>query len=127
MTPKPTLVSLVAYPIHSVETMITQLRLQEQYCLRFARCLYDPNNQSLALLYRAAFDSCLQAEAPEGYAAPPRNKSNRESLARWSIVSLPLSGTGFGLGGSDPLSRRANLQRRRYRRPPILLPARDKG
>jgi hypothetical protein len=71
--PKPTLVSLVAYPTPSVETMITQRRLQEQYCLRFARCLYDPNNRSLALPYRAAFDSCLQAEALEGYDAPPRN------------------------------------------------------
>jgi hypothetical protein len=48
-------------------------RLQEQYCLRFVECLYDPNIQSLTLPYRAAFASCLKDEALEEYNAAPRN------------------------------------------------------
>jgi hypothetical protein len=46
-------------------TTVAQRRLQEQYCLRVARCrVGDPTaNRSLALPYAAAFSSCLREEA----------------------------------------------------------------
>jgi hypothetical protein len=52
-------------PLMSVEATVAQRRLQEQYCLRVARCrVGDPTaNRSLALPYAAAFSSCLREEA----------------------------------------------------------------
>ena len=48
-------------PLMSVESIIAQRRLQEQYCLQFALCtIGDPANQSLRIPYSAAFSSCLR-------------------------------------------------------------------
>jgi hypothetical protein len=55
-----------AAPLPSVEMIIAQRRLQEQFCLQFARCQFpDPTNQMFALPYVAAFNSCLRDEARE--------------------------------------------------------------
>ncbi len=63
-----------AAPLASVEMTIAQRRLQEQYCLQFARCQNpDPTNQLFALVYAATFDSCLRDEALEKYDAVPRS------------------------------------------------------
>jgi hypothetical protein len=43
-------------PLMSVEAMIAQRRLEEQYCLRLVRCTLDNPN---SLLFEAAFDACL--------------------------------------------------------------------
>jgi hypothetical protein len=63
-----------AAPLQSAEMTIAQRRLQEQFCLQFARCLFpDSTNQALVLPYTAAFDSCLRDEALEKYDAVPRS------------------------------------------------------
>jgi hypothetical protein len=55
-----------AYPIKSVETVLAQRRLQEQYCLKLARCAVgDPNDKSLDLTFRSAFSTCLSEQAKE--------------------------------------------------------------
>jgi hypothetical protein len=55
----------------SVEAMIAQRRLEEQYCLRFVRCFYaDPKD----LAFQAEFNSCLEDESLEKYEAVPANK-----------------------------------------------------
>jgi hypothetical protein len=41
-----------AQPLRSVESIVAQRRLQEQFCLRFARCAFgDPTNPSLNVKY----------------------------------------------------------------------------
>jgi len=55
----------------SVEATIAQRRLQEQFCLRFARCAITDES---SLRFLGAFDSCLQDEALEKYDAVPRTK-----------------------------------------------------
>jgi phosphopantetheinyl transferase len=63
-----------AAPLQSVEMTIAQRRLQEQFCLQFARCLFpDPSNEAVVLPYTAAFGSCLRDEALEKYDAVPRS------------------------------------------------------
>jgi hypothetical protein len=54
-------------PLLSAESVITQRRLMEQYCSRFAQCVIgDPGNPSLKMPYAAAFASCLREEmAPD--------------------------------------------------------------
>jgi hypothetical protein len=59
-------------PLMSVETTIAQRRLQEQYCLRFVRCVLGDDQTSLR--FRAAFDRCLEDEALEKYEAVPRDR-----------------------------------------------------
>jgi hypothetical protein len=60
-------------PLMSVESTISQRRLQEQYCLRLARCVIgDLDNPSLNLPYLAEFSSCLREESLEKYDAVPR-------------------------------------------------------
>jgi hypothetical protein len=58
-------------PLMSVEAIIAQRRLQEQYCLRFVRCVVSDQT---SLRYITAFDSCLRDEALEKYDAEPRTK-----------------------------------------------------
>jgi hypothetical protein len=55
----------------SVETTISQRRLQERYCLRLARCLTDDTSLK-SLLFVSEFTSCLRDEALEEYDAKPR-------------------------------------------------------
>jgi hypothetical protein len=54
-----------------VEATIAQRRLEEQYCLRFVRCVL---NDESTPQFAAAFDSCLSDEALEKYDAVPRTK-----------------------------------------------------
>jgi hypothetical protein len=60
-------------PIMSVEATIAQRRLQEKYCLDFARCISAglPAETS-SMAYSAAFSGCLRAEALEAYDAKSR-------------------------------------------------------
>jgi hypothetical protein len=65
--------------ILSVEKTIEERRLQEQYCQRFARCLFDPGgNEVAALSYASAFDSCLRDETLEHYDAVPRENADKD-------------------------------------------------
>jgi hypothetical protein len=60
-------------PLMSVEATIAQRRLEEDFCLRFVRCvLSDPNS----LQFRSAFDTCLRDEALEKYDAVGRDTRN---------------------------------------------------
>jgi hypothetical protein len=53
-------------PVMSVESTIAQRRLEEQYCLRAARCIVgDPTNSALAIPFAVAFSKCLRDEALE--------------------------------------------------------------
>ncbi len=57
------LTSPAAVPVKSVELIVAQRRLQEQYCLKFAMCTVgDPDNKSLDLSFRAAFSHCISDE-----------------------------------------------------------------
>ena len=56
--------------VMSVETTISQRRLQEEYCLRFVRCSLDDPNSAI---FRVQFDSCLKDEALEKYEAIPED------------------------------------------------------
>jgi hypothetical protein len=56
----------------SIERTLMQRRRQELFCLRFAQCLTDPNNQAAAMIAASYFSSCLRDEALEGYDAVPR-------------------------------------------------------
>jgi hypothetical protein len=57
----------------SVENTVAERRLQEQYCLQFARCLFpEPTSQLIALQHAIAFDGCLRDEVLEKYDAVPR-------------------------------------------------------
>lgn len=49
----------------SVESIIAQRRLEEQYCLRYAACVTSdvPKNSLSGLAYAAEFSSCLSDEA----------------------------------------------------------------
>ena len=63
----------------SVEDEIEVRRLQEQYCQRFARCLFDPGaNETASLSYASAFSSCLQDETLEHYDAVPREDTDND-------------------------------------------------
>jgi hypothetical protein len=56
----------------TVETIITQRRLQEQYCLRVAKCHLaglPPQHTTMAL--DVAFSGCLRDEAMEKYELAP--------------------------------------------------------
>jgi hypothetical protein len=54
----------------SVDRMLAERRLEEQFCLQFARCVFpDPTVASLALQLGAAFNRCLRNEALEKYDA----------------------------------------------------------
>jgi hypothetical protein len=61
----------------SVETEISGRRLEEQYCLQFAKCLLadqtkqikQPNDQMIIMLLATTFSSCLRDEAFEKYQA----------------------------------------------------------
>lgn len=58
-----------AAPILTIEASIAQRRLQERYCLEFARCVVSSiPPQSAAIPAAAAFSSCLKDEA---YSADP--------------------------------------------------------
>ncbi len=59
-----------ASPIMSVEAQVAQRRLQESYCLQYARCFAgDPANQSAGMQYALEFSQCLEEEALEKYEA----------------------------------------------------------
>jgi hypothetical protein len=55
----------------SVGQIIAERRLQEQYCLQFARCMMvaNTNGQLAGLQFASFFDSCLRDEALEQYDA----------------------------------------------------------
>jgi hypothetical protein len=56
-------------PLMSVEALVAQRRLQEQFCMRFVSCVVrDPSS----LRFMSAFDSCLKDESLEKYEAEPR-------------------------------------------------------
>jgi hypothetical protein len=66
--------------ILSVDKIIEERRLQEQYCQRFARCLFDPGgNEAAAMSYASAFGSCLQDETLEQYDAVPREDMDKDN------------------------------------------------
>jgi hypothetical protein len=56
-------------PLMSVEATIAQRRLEEEFCLRFIRCVLTDQT---SLQFIAAFHSCLSDEALEKYDAVPR-------------------------------------------------------
>jgi hypothetical protein len=56
-------------PLMSVEATIAQRRLEEDFCLRFVRCVLTDQT---SLQFIAAFDSCLSDEVLEKYDAVPR-------------------------------------------------------
>jgi hypothetical protein len=61
-------------PAMSVEaTTIAQRRLEEEFCLRFVRCVLDDEN---SLRFTSAFDTCLRDEALEKYDAVGRDTRN---------------------------------------------------
>jgi hypothetical protein len=50
----------------SVDNVIAQRRLQEHYCLQYARCLVgEATNQALRSAQWGLFSSCLQEETKE--------------------------------------------------------------
>ena len=58
----------------SVQQIIGERRLQEQFCAQFAKCVLVPNanSQLVSLEYAASFASCLKDEALEEYDAVAR-------------------------------------------------------
>ena len=60
-----TALMLRSTPIMSVEAIVAQRRLQEQYCLRVARCRVGDSTKGMAIPFAAAFSSCLDNEAKE--------------------------------------------------------------
>lgn len=58
----------------SVQQIIAERRLQEEFCAQFAKCVLvlNANSQLVALEYAASFDSCLRDEALEEYDAVAR-------------------------------------------------------
>jgi hypothetical protein len=64
-----------ALPLPSVEQILAKRRLQEQYCLQFAKCMLTTNTnpQLVAMEYSTLFDSCLRGEALEEYDAVTRS------------------------------------------------------
>jgi len=58
-------------PLPSVEQIIAKRRLQEHYCLQFAKCMLMPNANThlVAMEYSTLFDSCLRDESLEEYDA----------------------------------------------------------
>jgi hypothetical protein len=60
-------------PALSVEATIAQRRLEEEFCLRFVRCVLDDEN---SLRFTSAFDTCLRDEALEKYDAVGRDIRN---------------------------------------------------
>jgi hypothetical protein len=64
---------LQANPLMTPEATVAQRRLEEQYCLRLARCVVGgPANSSLRVPFSSAFSSCLRDEALEKYDATPK-------------------------------------------------------
>lgn len=61
------------HTLMSVEARIAKRRLQEEYCFRFAECLY-PNRKTLE--YQSAFGSCLDDEERNQFDADHDADSN---------------------------------------------------
>ena len=57
-------------PAMSVEATIAHRRLEEEFSLRFVRCVLDDEN---SLRFTSAFDTCLRDEALEKYNAVGRD------------------------------------------------------
>jgi hypothetical protein len=58
-------------PVPPVESTIAVRRLEEDFCLRFVRCvLSDPNG----FQFRASFESCLHEEAMEKFEGEDRKE-----------------------------------------------------
>ena len=47
------------HPLMSVETMVAQRRLEEQYCSRLTKCFVS---NETSILFAAGFNSCLSDE-----------------------------------------------------------------
>jgi hypothetical protein len=58
-------------PLMSVQTMIAQRRLEEQYCLRLTRCFISDETD---IGFAAEFNSCLSDESLDKYDAVPRDR-----------------------------------------------------
>jgi hypothetical protein len=60
----------------SVEQVIAKRRLQEQYCLQFAKCVVvsNANSELVGLQFVSLFGSCLRDEALEQYDAVSRSR-----------------------------------------------------
>lgn len=71
---KSKLALLTQAPLMSVDTLLAQRRLEEQFCQRFAQCVFGQSpDQTHELPYRAAFASCLEDESLEKYDAVRRD------------------------------------------------------
>ncbi len=57
-------------PVMSVELLIQQRRLEEQFCRRFVNCAVTGAPESIQ--FATAFSSCLREEAMEKYEAKPK-------------------------------------------------------
>ena len=66
-------------PFISIEAKISERRLEEDFCLRLAKCklqdidLHKINETLLPMLYASGFASCLRDEALEKYDAAARD------------------------------------------------------
>jgi hypothetical protein len=58
-------------PLMSVDGAIAERRLEEEFCLRFVRCILDDSN---SLQFKSGFLTCLRDEALEKYDAVARDK-----------------------------------------------------
>jgi hypothetical protein len=58
-------------PLMSVDAVVEQRRLEENYCMNVARCTVA--NAVDSIPYRGAFSACLRDMAMEKYDAAPRN------------------------------------------------------
>ena len=60
-------------PLPSIDRQIARRRLQEQFCLQFARCTLPAGTpEASALALETLFSTCLRDEALEEYDATPR-------------------------------------------------------
>ncbi|HXP04155.1 MAG TPA: hypothetical protein VN808_08545 [Stellaceae bacterium] len=59
--------------VPTVEQIIAGRRLQEQFCVQFAKCLATGDSAQLVAVYSAMFSSCLRDEALEEYDAVLRD------------------------------------------------------
>jgi hypothetical protein len=69
-------------PLHwSVENIIAQRRLEEQFCIRFVQCAKTASAMTESLsngIDAVNFDNCLRDEAMDDYDAIPRDEMDEE-------------------------------------------------
>ena len=82
---KTKLALLLQAPLPSVETQISERRLEEQYCLQYAKCLLagqikemkEPNDHTIGWMFSTSFSSCLRDEALEKHQPDSDQSSKR--------------------------------------------------